>query len=184
MGSEVVSLKAVVANANQIKVTLRDNNGQSIEEFSARRTAAEPKPSDPRPTAAPTNPVPAPSKETCDEVSCALNNYEGLCCAKFKKAGPSDRSAGKVDVPDSLDRAMISEGIAEAKARVMSCDGKSVAKGIVKVSVEVSPNGDVTSVTVKQTPDESLGDCVAGEMKKATFAKTLTGGSFAYPFTF
>jgi TonB family protein len=79
---------------------------------------------------------------------------------------------------------MISEGVGKVKARVMSCGEKSSAKGQVKVSVKVSPDGHVTSVTVKNTPDAGLGNCVAGMMQKATFARTQTGGSFAYPYTF
>ena len=126
--------------------------------------------------------------DSCDEVSCVLNNYEGACCAKFKRGGgkPSSggSSGGKSDLPESLDRAMISDGVAKVKARVMSCGEKSPAKGQVKVSVKVSPDGSVTNVTVKNTPDAGLGNCVASMMQKATFARTQTGGSFSYPYTF
>jgi predicted Zn finger-like uncharacterized protein len=147
---------------------------------------------------------PAPSREPaaapkgdsggCDEVSCVLSSYEGACCAKFKKGGGSKSAtpsgggtapkSGGGDVPDSLDRAMIADGVAKVKPRVTGCSGKSPAKGIVKVSVRVGPDGHVTGVTVKETPDGALGDCVAGIMQKATFAKTQNGGSFAYPFPF
>jgi hypothetical protein len=128
-------------------------------------------------------------KETCDEVSCVLNNYEGACCAKFRRGGKAaaggDKAGGpKSDLPEALDRTMISEGVAKVKARVMSCGDKSPAKGQVKVSVKVNPDGAVTNVTVKNTPDPGLGNCVAGMMQKATFAKTQTGGSFSYPYTF
>ena len=137
-------------------------------------------------------PPPPPPKDTskgesCDEVSCVLNNYEGACCAKFKRGGAkptSGASGGKSDLPESLDRAMISDGVAKVKARVMSCGEKSPAKGQVKVSVKVSPDGSVTNVTVKNTPDAGLGNCVQSMMQKATFAKTQTGGSFSYPYTF
>jgi hypothetical protein len=126
----------------------------------------------------------------CDEVSCVLNSYEGACCAKFKKGGskaaaPSGGGGGpKGDVPEGLDRTMISDGVDKVKARAMACGDKSPAKGQVKISVKVGPDGHVSSVTVKNTPDAGLGNCVAGVMQKATFAKTQTGGSFAYPFTF
>jgi outer membrane biosynthesis protein TonB len=79
---------------------------------------------------------------------------------------------------------MISDGVAKVKARIMSCGDRSPAKGQVKVAVKVGPDGHVTIVTVKNTPDADLGNCVAGMMQKATFAKTQTGGSFAYPYTF
>jgi predicted Zn finger-like uncharacterized protein len=143
----------------------------------------------PAPTAKPD----ASSKDGCDEVSCVLNNYEGACCAKYKKGGgkpgasggspPAAAKAG--DLPDGLDRTMISDGVAKVKARVMGCGEKSPVKGTVKVSVRVGPDGHVTSATPRDpVPDAGLASCVAAAMQKATFAKTQNGGSFAYPFVF
>ena len=156
--------------------------------------AKQPKPPSEKPQTptAKADPPAAKGDSSCDEVSCVLNNYEGACCAKFKKGGgkaPSgggtaQPAGGKSDLPDSLDRAMISEGVAKVKARVMSCGDKSPAKGQVKVSVKVGPDGHVTAVTVKNTPDPGLGNCVAGMVQKATFSKTQSGGSFSYPYTF
>ncbi len=127
----------------------------------------------------------------CDEVSCVLNNYEGACCAKYKKGGKSSGGStssapksGGGDTPESLDRAMISDGVSKVKARVMACGDKSSAKGQVKVSVKVNPDGSVGSVTVKTTPDPGLGSCVQSAMQKASFKKTQNGGSFGYPFVF
>jgi hypothetical protein len=148
--------------------------------------------------------APPPPKETpapkadkggggdCDEVSCVLNSYEGACCAKFRKGGSrpaaasggSAPKAGGSDLPDSLDRAMIADGVAKVKGRAQACGDKSSAKGQVKVSVKVSPDGSVTGVTVKNTPDPALGNCVAGVMQSARFARTQNGGAFAYPFQF
>lgn len=167
----------------------------------SHKTTPTPKPASPKPdkvekTTPPPKETPAPKPAAdsgggCDEVSCVLNNYEGACCSKFKKNKPGGGNApsqpakaGGGDLPESLDRAMISDGVGKVKARVMTCGEKSPAKGQVKVSVKVSPDGRVASVSVKNTPDAGLGDCVAGAMQKATFAKTQTGGSFAYPFTF
>jgi predicted Zn finger-like uncharacterized protein len=127
----------------------------------------------------------------CDEVSCVLSSYEGACCAKFRKGGggkpaaPSGGSPAKAgDLPDSLDRAMIADGVGKVKSRAQACGDKSPAKGQVKVSVKVSPDGSVTGVSVKNTPDPGLGNCVAGVMQSAKFARTQNGGSFAYPFQF
>nr|MBA3454826.1 energy transducer TonB [Deltaproteobacteria bacterium] len=88
------------------------------------------------------------------------------------------------DLPDGLDRTMISDGVNKVKARVMACGDKSSAKGQVKVSVKVEASGSVSSVAVKTTPDAGLGSCVAAAMQKAKFAKTANGGSFGYPFVF
>jgi TonB family protein len=79
---------------------------------------------------------------------------------------------------------MISDGVAKVKARVMACGDKSSAKGQVKVSVKVNPDGSVSSVSVKTTPDPGLGNCVQSAMQKASFKKTQNGGSFGYPFVF
>jgi TonB family protein len=139
--------------------------------------------------AKPEKPVESKDQAGCDEVSCVLNNYEGACCSKFKKSkggstASKPASGGGGELPDSLDRTMISNGVAKVKARVMACGDKSSAKGQVKVSVKVNPDGSVSSVSVKTTPDPSLGGCVQNAMQKASFAKTQNGGSFGYPFVF
>jgi len=135
---------------------------------------------------------PPPAKDGgCDEVSCVLNNYEGACCSKFKKGGGKSPSAGagggnaaKGDLPQGLDRDMIKDGVEKVQGRAQACSSTSSAHGQVKVSVRVGPDGHVMGVTVKNTPDPALGNCVTGVMQRATFAKTQNGGSFSYPFTF
>ncbi|MGE0871437.1 MAG: GYF domain-containing protein [Kofleriaceae bacterium] len=131
---------------------------------------------------------PAAASGGCDEVSCVLNNYEGACCSKFRKGGSkggtASASKGRSDLPDKLDRGMIQGAVEKVKARVMSCGDRSSAKGMVKVSVKVSPDGRVSSSSPTQSPDASLGNCVASAMSKASFPKTQSGGSFSYPFNF
>src|SRR5580704_4487493 len=147
-----------------------------------------------------TDPTPPPPAKTtdsggggCDEVSCVINSYAGACCAKFHKGGgggggggggAAPKPAGNSDLPDSLDRGMISSAIANVKARVTACGEKSSAKGKVKVHVKVGGDGHVSSVNVETTPDPGLGSCVQAAVQKATFAKTQNGGSFSYPFVF
>jgi serine/threonine-protein kinase len=132
----------------------------------------------------------APTSAGCDEVSCVLNNYEGACCAKFRKVRPPNPvpveadDKPKHDVPESLDRSMISAGIANAKGRVAACAEKSTAKGQVRVVIKVNPDGSVANVSVRTAPDDVLGSCVAAEVAHASFAKTQQGGSFTYPFVF
>jgi predicted Zn finger-like uncharacterized protein len=134
---------------------------------------------------------PPPKKEPkdsggCDEVSCVLNNYEGACCAKYKKGGSKTPTPTKPasNLPDGLDRTMISSGLAPIKAKVSTCGDKSSKKGTVKVSVKVTPAGTVAGVTVKEQPDAALGTCVAGIVKGAKFEKTQNGGSFNWAAVF
>ncbi|HEU4727245.1 MAG TPA: protein kinase [Kofleriaceae bacterium] len=150
-----------------------------------------PAPATSPPPVAPAPPSPAPPPPSraltdsgCDEVSCVLNNYEGACCARFKKPRSSTPRGTPDGPPESLGRAMISEGVAKVKDSIMGCGEQFPARGQVKVSVRVDPDGRVTSVTVKNTPSPDLGACVAERMEAARFAKTQNGGSFSYPYTF
>lgn len=86
--------------------------------------------------------------------------------------------------PDTLDRAAISEGMAKLKPQIMACGNVSKAKGSVKIKVEVAPSGAVSATTIVATPEQALGECVAGVIKKGTFRKTAKGGTFTYPFVF
>jgi hypothetical protein len=121
-----------------------------------------------------TMPVPEPvaDPDPCDEVSCVLNNYEPTCCAHFKK--PSE----------GIDRAMIVAAMATVKPLVQRCGDHSSAKGRVKVSVKVAPDGTIGKVTVVTTPDVALGTCVAAAFQGMKFPPTISGGSFGYPFQF
>jgi len=150
-----------------------------------------------RPAQAKPEPTPPPPARNtggdsggCDEVSCVLNNNEGPCCAKFVKKGqrPAGGNTGGAkpagELPERLDRAMIADGIGKVRGQVMACGDRSSAKGTVKVSVKVGPDGRITEVSVKETPDPGLGNCVKNQVQKATFARTQGGGSFAYPYPF
>jgi outer membrane biosynthesis protein TonB len=79
---------------------------------------------------------------------------------------------------------MIQAGVSHIKTRIAACGDRSSAKGRVKLSVKVAPDGTVSDVTIRDTPDPDLGQCVGKEMRRARFEKTDLGGSFSYPFVF
>jgi predicted Zn finger-like uncharacterized protein len=136
----------------------------------------------------------------CDEVSCLLGTASGPCCAKYNKKGgggsttsptspkatpPPSGGGGGGDLPETLDRDMISNGVGAVSGAAHACSSKAPGvKGKVKVHVKVSPAGTINGVDVSETPDPALGNCVAGAMSRAHFAKTQKGGSFSYPFVF
>ena len=164
------ALRHEIAELDQELVTLQ----QRLHDL--EHPPAPPPPPPPLPVAVPAE---APDPVPCDEVACVLNNYEGQCCAKFKKA-PITHHDG---TPDSLDRQMISDGVALVKPDVLACaDG--VARGQVKVHVKVAPDGVPASVTITVSPTPELGACVARVMRTARFGHTAAGGSFSYPFVF
>lgn len=120
--------------------------------------------------------------DACDEVSCVLSNYDGKCCAKFKKPRPPTKVASAL--PESLDRDAISAGIAAVKTKALACGSQSTAKGVVKLRVFVGPDGHVVTVVVQTAPDRALGACVAAAIQEAVFRRTQKGGTFGYPFVF
>jgi len=117
----------------------------------------------------------------CSEVSCIVSSYADKCCEIYRDhTGGSGPPAPAL--PDSLDRPALAAGI--ARIDTSRCHDQSPARGDVTVSVKVSPAGAVTAVTVKSSPDAALGACVTAAARKATFAATQRGGSFAYVWRF
>ena len=58
------------------------------------------------------------------------------------------------------------------------------AQGTVTVSVKVTGSGAVDEVKVKARRTPGLAVCVAAAVQKATFARTLKGGTFPHSFRF
>ncbi|HEU0032337.1 MAG TPA: energy transducer TonB [Kofleriaceae bacterium] len=180
-----IVLTSVVTSTAVVAVSRTLSNTDELETRLAgiEQRLAEPPPAPPPPPVVPQIADEHPSNNplaVCDEVTCVLNNYEGACCAPFKKTPTLLES----DDPDTLDRAQISAAVARVKPLVMICGERSEVHGKVKLKVKVGPDGRVLSATVAETPDEALGRCVQHAMTRARFAMTRTGGSFSYPFVF
>lgn len=127
---------------------------------------------------------PKSDESDCNEISCTYNDFAGNCCDSWKKRQPKTAPppAPAGDLPENLDRAALAKGIATIKAQ--RCGAGSSVKGDVHVSVKVTPDGTVSGVTIKSSPDKALAACVEREAKLGTFAKTKRGGSFAYFWRF
>jgi TonB family protein len=144
------------------------------------------KPTNDKPTTdAGTKPATESTEQTasgeCDEVSCIMTKYERACCLRYK---PTDGFTPKNVIPDSLDKAMVRAGVETVKPKIVACGEQNGAKGTVKVAVTVDDAGKVTAVSVIESPDTALGECVAGAMRKARFGKSVNGSEFNYPFVF
>jgi molybdenum cofactor biosynthesis protein B len=133
-----------------------------------------------------TKPVEAvtPPEDDCDETSCVAGNYDKPCCTKYKPKGPEIAVRTDSGLPKQLDRSAVRAGIDGVRARITTCGEKAATKGTVKVHVTVSADGVVTESSVEESPDSTLGACVAAAMKSAKFSKSEDGGSFSYPFVF
>ncbi len=140
----------------------------------------KPAPDEARPaTTAATGPVPA--SDDCDEVSCVMSKYDRPCCERFR---PADSFRPRTQIPDELDRPMVKAGVETVKPKIVTCGEQHAAKGTVKVSVVVADVGTVKKVSVVESPDSALGECVAAAMRNAKFGKSARGGEFVYPFVF
>jgi hypothetical protein len=134
---------------------------------------------DPKPDPKPDVPAADPG---CDEVACVMEKYARACCARFKPA--SEPFQPTVGSSENLEKPQIRAGVDKVKPRVIACGEQFTVKGTVKLSITVDGEGSVQELSVQETPDEGLGNCVAAALRKAKFAKTTNGGSFTYPFVF
>ena len=145
-------------------------------------SASEPvKPTEKAPPTEVAKPV-EPADPSCDEVSCVLEKYARPCCERYRPAETSFKPTS--GIPDDLDKTLVRAGVEKVKPVVIACGEKHAAKGTVKIALDVDPDGHVKDASVSESPDPALGDCVAGALRKAKFAKTVNGGSFTYPFAF
>lgn len=106
----------------------------------------------------------------------------GRCYGALERA--DEIAKADQSLPDSLDREMISAGIASAKSKIVECGTRTKATGKVKLKVNVAPDGKVSALSIESAPDASLGDCVASAVRATAFKPTKVGGSFSYPFLF
>jgi TonB family protein len=60
------------------------------------------------------------------------------------------------------------------------CVTRPTQAGEVKVSVQVSPSGAVTGVTVKSSPDPALEACVTAAVRNGAFPASQRDGSFGH----
>jgi hypothetical protein len=97
---------------------------------------------------------------------------------------PVPAATAATDLPDSLNPALITEGLAAARDEIRGCRSQSPARGMVKLAVSVSPDGRVTNVSIEAAPDRTLALCAAAAVQHAMFSPTRSGGAFAYPFVF
>lgn len=126
-------------------------------------------------------PEPA-SDPSCDEVSCVLSKYDRPCCERYRPAGGFTPTTGAT--PEELDKRLVKAGVEKIKPRVVECGEQAGVTGTVKLAVSVDGDGTVKNVSVTESPTPALGQCVAGAMRKAKFARTVKGGEFIYPFVF
>lgn len=100
---------------------------------------------------------------------------------------PADKLAGlspsTAAGPEKLDKGLITRGVASVRERIIAC-GAGFQGVRVSFSVIVSPTGEVTSVTIKDSPDSWLSSCISSRMKVAHFASTRDGGAFNQRFSF
>ncbi|MBA3452162.1 MAG: PEGA domain-containing protein [Deltaproteobacteria bacterium] len=137
-----------------------------IKQLEAERDALEPKP------AAPAG---------CDEVTCVLNNYDGACCARFKRPKLSQQSG----LADGLDRKMISKAMGAVKVKILECPTAGFT-GTAKVKALVAGDGTVSAVvsSSSMTVPAPLASCIKDLVHSAKFPATVNGGAFGYPFVF
>ena len=87
------------------------------------------------------------------------------------------------DLPKKLDRSMIRRGVDVVRSGIVAC-GVGFEGVQVRLSVTVAPDGTVSNVVVKDSPDAWLSSCLSTRMRAARFTPTQSGGAFSQPFSF
>jgi tRNA A-37 threonylcarbamoyl transferase component Bud32 len=101
------------------------------------------------------------------------------------QASSAQPPAGNSNLPASLDRIAIQEGIRKIQGAVFACAAKFPGvHGEIKTQLVIAPSGLVTSAAIRTTPDAGLGACVVAALQRARFARSKDGIKVSYPFTF
>ncbi len=115
--------------------------------------------------------VAPPTDQTCDEVSCVLNNYEGPCFIRYKPT------------KDTLDQSDIDGAMALVRDNITACGAKYTTTGKVVLTVRIA-DSKVDMMKVASTPDVALGQCVADVVKTVVFPAANELATFNIPFVF
>lgn len=78
---------------------------------------------------------------------------------------------------------MIRRGVDAVRSSIVAC-GTGFKDIQVRISVTVAPDGTVSNILVKGSPNASLSSCLSTRMKAARFEPTRSGGAFSQPFSF
>ena len=78
---------------------------------------------------------------------------------------------------------MIRRGLDTVRSSVVAC-GSGFNGTQVRISVTVAPDGAVSNIVIKDSPDAWLSSCLSTRMKAARFTPTQSGGAFSQPFSF
>ncbi len=81
----------------------------------------------------------------------------------------------------TLSTEAIEAGVQLAMDRVRQC--ASLGRGLVRVTLTISPPGAVVAATVAEAKAADAGKCVAAALRDATFAQTRNGATTTVPIT-
>jgi outer membrane biosynthesis protein TonB len=143
---------------------------------------------EPEPAPAPT-PVKKPAGNApCDEVACLVDSSQP-CCQKASGGSRSSGGSSERTMPEKvgkgLEKPQIQKGVNGVRGRVMSCNDQYKVPGTVEVRIVISPDGDVSSATVKgKFAGTPTGSCVERAIKSANFDSAEKATTVNYPFIF
>jgi TonB family protein len=126
-------------------------------------------------------------EQRLDEVGCLLAAEPPAYCQRYTKASrPARQRADEArsDLPARPSQNAIRKGMDSVRRAVTSCGASHAGGGQVKLSIKVGSDGEIASVSVKESPNDALGRCVASAARKASFPESQKGITFSYPFIF
>lgn len=99
--------------------------------------------------------------------------------AKVRATGERLERERLASEPGRLDRASVAAGIQRVMPQIAACRAAPQMTERVEVAVSVAADGHVVSAIAGEAGGLA-GACVASALQRATFARTLRGGTFHY----
>jgi predicted Zn finger-like uncharacterized protein len=119
-----------------------------------------------------------------DELDDLLNNAAPDKPSAPKHSAPKEDAGGGADLPDSLSKSDIVNGMGKVKGKVGECYGQFKVPGMANVTVTIGRNGHVSSASVSGSfAGTPTGACVERAVKTATFGQFKgSPQTINYPF--
>lgn len=104
-----------------------------------------------------------------------------------KKTLKPSVTVGSLVIDGGMNRGKASEVAGKLRRVVSQCYSKTYAahpfKGVIKIRVDVTPDGRARAMKLKVPPESNIGKCLGVTFKKVAYPPSISGGSITMPYS-
>lgn len=131
----------------------------------------------------PSSKSPGKKKDALDDLLDAASPDKPAAAPKHSAPKEDTGGGGGADLPESLGKSDIVNGMGKVKGTVANCYAQFKVPGLANVSVTIGKNGHVSSANVSGSfAGTPTGSCVERAVKGASFPATKNSTTINYPF--